>query len=99
MEKLPAGHSEHALAFTADDQLPGAQRTHVGGPVALAGYVVPGGHVYGAHTGALLPAGGPAVWCGHSCAMHVAALIAFAVGDHVPAGHGVQSIAEVAPGA
>ena len=64
VEKLPAGHSEHALAFTADDQLPGAQLTHVGGPVSLAGYAVPGGHVYGAHTGALLPAT-PAVPEGH----------------------------------
>ena len=100
VEKVPGSQRDvHALAFVAADHDPGSQLGHKGSAVATVGYAVPGGHAYGTHTGALLPAGGPAVPTGHSCATHVAALIALGVGDHDPAGHDVQSIAEMAPGA
>lgn len=92
------GHSSQELAFVADDHDPGAQPGHAGGPVATAGYEVPGGHVYGVHKGALLPAGGPAVPRGHAYAWHTEALSAFATEDHDPAGQGVHSIEEMAPG-
>ena len=98
VEEVSAGHKSHELALNVDEYAPGAHAGHTAGPVALAGYALPGGHVYGAHTGAVLPAA-PAVPMGHSYATHAAALIAFATADHVPAGQSVQSIAEMAPGA
>ena len=93
------GQSEHAVEFAADAHEPEGQTSQTGGPVALAGYALPGAHAYGVHTGAVLPAGGPAEPTGHACATHTEALSAFATDDHVPAGQGVQSMAEMAPGA
>ena len=48
--------------------------------------------------GALLPEGA-AVPTGHASAMHDVAFMALGVGDQVPEGHGVQSLANEAPGA
>lgn len=98
-EKVLGGQSVQDVALVADDHDPARQGTHTGRGVALVGYVVPGGHEYAAHEGALLPAGGPAEPVGQAYASHNATPTALGVVDHVPAGQGVQPVAEMAPGA
>ena len=97
VENVPASQRSQEVALLADDHDPAAHGTHKG-PVPPARYTVPGEHAYGTQTGALLPIG-TAVPMGHASATHDDKPTALGAGDHVPSGQGVQSMAEMAPGA